>query len=73
MFSIFLATSPSFNLVAVFCVQSFQKMFGEEVLERVNIEGPQHPSVQKPETTETASVILEAKGTVEKKSLCVFV
>ncbi|XP_049891352.1 A-kinase anchor protein 9 isoform X3 [Epinephelus moara] len=42
-------------------IQRFQKTFGEEFLECVAGEGPLPPSVERPETSESTSIILEAR------------
>lgn len=46
----------------LFFFQFFQKMFGEEFLENVYTEDALHPSVERPETRESTSVLLEARG-----------
>ncbi|KAM7373294.1 hypothetical protein PAMP_008158 [Pampus punctatissimus] len=42
-------------------IQSFRKMFGKEFLECVDMEGPPPASVERPETSETTSTVLEAR------------
>ncbi|KAI3358086.1 hypothetical protein L3Q82_003096 [Scortum barcoo] len=42
-------------------IQSFRKMFGEEFLESVCAESRPSPSVERPETRESTSIILEAR------------
>lgn len=51
---------------SLFCVQRFQKMCGEEFLESVDAQGQPAPSVDRPETSESSSIVLEARG-----NLCV--
>lgn len=41
-------------------------MFGKEFLESIYAEDPPHPSVERPETSESTSVILEARGMLFK-------
>ncbi|XP_028452594.1 A-kinase anchor protein 9 isoform X6 [Perca flavescens] len=42
-------------------IQCFQKMFGEEFLESAAAEGGPPPSVDRPETSESTSILLEAR------------
>ncbi len=54
-------------------VQCFQKMFGEEFLQSVDAESHLPHSVERPETSESTSVVLEARGHLyvkEVKLLC---
>lgn len=60
---------PRYHRVFLFCLQSFQKMFGKEFLEHVDVEGRLPASVERPETSETTSAVLEARGNLSFKEM----
>lgn len=48
------------------CLQSFQKIFGKKVLESDDAAVLSHTSEERPGSSESSSIVLQARGTLHK-------